>query len=119
MQWAAGGAAAGAALTGVIAWYALPTRQDWQAAAAFVSARAAADETVVVVPERARPALAYYDPDARLMLEAHGNGAWVVIAGGADQALRAARTVVTTPRYALLDQRAFGDELVVQHWVRP
>jgi mannosyltransferase len=119
MRWAAGGAAAGAMLVGVIAWYATPSKQDWRTAAAFVDTEAAPHETVVVLPDRARAALAYYAPEVRLMLTARGDGAWVVIAGDPDRALRAARTVVATPRYALLDQRTFGEELVVQHWVRP
>jgi mannosyltransferase len=118
-QWAAGGAAAVAALAGVVGWYAASPAQDWRAAAAFVDARAARDETVVVLPDRARSAFAYYGPDTRLALRARGNGAWVLVAGPADRALRAARTAVETPRYALLDQRSFGDELVAQHWVRP
>jgi len=119
MQWAAGSAAAGAMLVGVLAWYVTPARQDWRSAASFLDTEAAPGETVVVVPDRARAALSYYGPDLRLMGVARGEGAWVVVAGSPDAALRSARTAVKTPRYALLDQRTFGGDLVVQHWVRP
>ncbi len=119
LQWAAGGAAAGAAVVGVITWYATAPTQDWRTAASFVDTEAAPEETVVVLPGRARAAFAYYEPDTRLALRARGGGAWLVVAGDADDALRTARTAVDTPRYALLDQRTFGNELVVQHWVRP
>ena len=118
-QLLAGGAAAAAAVAGVVAWYALAPAQDWRAAGRFLTAEANGAETVVVLPRRARPALEYYAADARLSLRARGDGAWVLYAGDPGDALAAARRAVDTPRYALLDQRSFGDRLVVQHWVRP
>lgn len=119
LQWLAGGAAALAAAVGLVAWYAAGPAQDWRAAARFLDAESTPAETVVAVPERARAAIAYYAPDARLVLRARGDGAWVLVAGTPAEALAAARAVVDTPRYALLMQRDFGDELIVQHWVRP
>jgi hypothetical protein len=118
-QWLAGGAAAIAAVVGLVAWYAPAPTQDWRAAAAFLDAEVGSSETVVVVPDRAGAALSYYSPTAPLVLQARGEGAWVLVAGSPDDALARARTAVDTPRYALLDQRTFGERLVAQHWIRP
>ncbi|HJU46610.1 MAG TPA: hypothetical protein VJ689_00645, partial [Gaiellaceae bacterium] len=91
----------------------------WRGAARFLEVEAAPDETVVALPDRAQAPLAYYAPDARVMLHARGDGAWILVAGDPEDALATARAVVDTPRYALLAQRSFGDDLVAQHWVRP
>jgi len=42
-----------------------------------------------------------------------------VVADTPGGAIAAARPVVSTPRYALLRQFAYGDGLRLQHWVRP
>ena len=118
-RFAAGAAAGITAAAGVAAWYAGAPAQDWQDAARFVSAAAERGETVVVVPERARAAFGYYAPQQGLSLRARGDGAWVVVGSAAADPRRAARAVVETPRYALLEQRRFGEALVAQHWVRP
>jgi len=118
-QWLAGGAAAVAAVVGLVAWYAPAPTQDWRAAARFLEAEVGTSETVVVLPDRAGAALSYYSPAASLVSQARGEGAWVLVADSADNALARARTAVDTPRYALLAKRTFGDRLVVQHWVRP
>lgn len=118
-QLLAAAAAVAAAAAGLGAWYVAAPTQDWRDAARLLDAEVAKGETVVAVPERARAAIAYYAPDERLALRARGNGAWVLVAGRGSESLTAARAVVDTPRYALLAQRSFGDDLVVQHWVRP
>jgi mannosyltransferase len=119
LQLAAGAAAVAAGLAGAVAWYAADPPQDWRAAARAVDAERAPGETTVVLPDRARAAFAHYAPDVRLSTRARGDGAWVLVGGDPGSALRAGRAVVDTPRYALLAQRGFGDELVAQHWVRP
>jgi hypothetical protein len=74
----------------------------------------------VVVPERARPAFSYYEPRVRTRAEASGDGAWVLVQAAGDvEAITRARTAVPTPRYALAEQTAYGDDLRVQHWVQP
>ena len=94
--------------------------EDWRALAAAVKREPGANETVVVVPERSRDALAYYAPDISAIRFARGNGAWVaVVAGTPAAAIAAARPSIHTPTYALLSQSPYGDDLWLQHWVRP
>ena len=95
------------------------TRQDWRRAAALARAEASPGTTVVVVPARARSAFTYYAPGLRPVAEGRGDAVTVVIAGDPDLAVEAARTVVSPPRYALLEQQTAGTELVLQRWVRP
>jgi hypothetical protein len=97
-----------------------PAEEDWRALAAAVERVRRERETVVVVPERARAALAYYAPGVPVIRFARGEGAWVaVIADTPLGAVAAARPVVHTPRYALLRQFRYGEKLRLQHWVRP
>jgi mannosyltransferase len=113
----AGGVAV-VALAAIVATASTPMAEDWRSAARLVRETRGVRETVVVLPPRARAALAYYAPFVRVHDAARGDGAWLVVATAADPR-SLARTAVTTPRYALLDERQFGDDLVVQHWVRP
>ena len=76
-------------------------------------------DTVVVLPERARAAFAYYAPGLRLASVGRGEGVSVVVAGASGDATAKARAVVAPPRYALLSQDSAGSGLVVQRWVRP
>jgi hypothetical protein len=118
--WAVVGALAVAAVVGLARWYAGTPAEDWRAAAAAVRRDRGAGETVVVLPERARPAFAYQAPELRLSGRARGDGAWVVVRAEDDvEAVELAREAVDTPRYALLAQRRLGSDLVLQHWVRP
>jgi mannosyltransferase len=97
-----------------------PAEEDWRALAAAVQRVQGERETVVVVPERARAALAYYAPDVRPIRFARGEGAWVAVAADTPgAAIAAARPFVRTPRYALLRQFRYGDGLRLQHWIRP
>ncbi len=94
--------------------------EDWQALAAAVERVRGARETVVVVPERSRDAFAYYAPAVPVIRFARGDGAWVaVVASTPAGAITAARPSVRTPTYALLRQFRYGDDLRLQHWVRP
>jgi len=97
-----------------------PASQDWRSLAAAVQRVRQPDETVVVVPDGARAAFAYYAPDVRVIRFARNDGAWVaVVADTPSGAIAAARPVVRTPRYALLRQFRYGESLRLQHWVRP
>jgi mannosyltransferase len=121
-RWAlvAGGALAVAAAATLALHYAAAPVENWRAAVRAVRLVLKPGETVVVAPERARPAFAYYAPDLRTWLRAHGKAAWVVVrAGGPGEAIALGRTVVPTPRYALRRQFRYGNELRLQHWIRP
>jgi len=97
-----------------------PADEDWRALAAAVKRVRGPRETVVVVPERSRDALAYYAPYLPVIRYARRDGAWVaVVADTPAAAAEAARPFVSTPRYALLRQFRYGDRLRLQHWVRP
>ena len=94
--------------------------EDWRALAAAVKRVKGPRETVVVLPERSRAAFAYYAPYLATIRFARGEGAWIAVkAGSADDAIDASRPVVPTPRYALLRQFRYGNDLRLQHWVRP
>ncbi len=121
-RWATATAAAlaAAAVASLALWYASGPAEDWRGAASAAAAGQAQNETIVVVPERARAAFAYYAPNVRTWLRAYGEGAWVVVQAADDaEAIARARTVVVTPRYALAEQRSYGKDLRLQHWVRP
>jgi mannosyltransferase len=97
-----------------------PPDEDWRALAAGVERVLGPRETVVVVPERSRAALAYYAPSLKTIGQARGEGAWIaVVAGSPPAAIVAARPSVETPRYALARQFRYGERLRLQHWVRP
>lgn len=94
--------------------------EDWRALAAAVKRVSGARETVVVVPDRSRDAFTYYAPEVPVIRFARGEGAWVaVVASTPAGAITSARPSVRTPTYALLRQFRYGDELWLQHWVRP
>jgi mannosyltransferase len=94
-------------------------REDWREAARLVEARTSPGDTVVVLPQRAGAALAYYAPGVRTSFVGRGDAVTVVVAGDPDIAVAAARQVVSPPRFALLLERPAGTKLVVQRWVRP
>jgi mannosyltransferase len=97
-----------------------PPAEDWRALATAVRRVRGPKETVVVLPERSRAAFAYYAPYVAVIGRARGEGAWIAVAASTpDAAIAAARPVVRTPRYALLRQFRYGDNLRLQHWVRP
>jgi mannosyltransferase len=109
-----------AALATLALWYLSGPVEDWKGATRAVAARQARNETVVIVPARAEAAVAYYAPGLRTWRRAYGAGAWVLVQAGSDaEAITQARAVVTTPRYALAEQRSYGDDLRLQHWVHP
>ncbi len=97
-----------------------PADEDWRALAAAVKRVRGPKETVVVLPEGSGAAFAYYAPYLTTMRFARGEGAWIAVrARTADSAIDVSRPVVSTPRYALLRQFRYGEELRLQHWVRP
>ena len=116
------GAAAGVAAVAVATLVVGAVREDpedWRAAAALVRRQHTPSDTIVVLPERARFAFAYYAPELRVGRVGRGDAVSVVVAGAPDDATAAARAVVSPPRYALLSQDTSGSRLVVQRWVRP
>jgi mannosyltransferase len=116
----AAGALAVLALPALVGWYAGAAPENWRSAVATVENGVGASETVVVVPPRSRAAVAYYAPSLRVSTQARGAGAWVFDRNADDRgAIRAARRVVRTPRFALLAQERYGERLALQHWVRP
>jgi mannosyltransferase len=121
-RWATATAAALTAAAGatLVLWYLSEPAEDWRTAARDAERLRADNETIVVVPARARPAFAYYAPRARTWQRANGEGAWVLVrAPGDAEAIELARSAVATPRYALAEQATHGDDLRLQHWVRP
>jgi mannosyltransferase len=93
--------------------------EDWRRATELARNETTPRGTVVVLPERARAAFAYYAPEVRIGRVGRGEAVVVVVAGDPARATAAARTVVSPPRYALLSQEPAGSGLVVQRWVRP
>jgi mannosyltransferase len=93
--------------------------EDWRRATRLATSADAKRGTVVVLPERARAAFAYYAPDVPLHRVGRGDVVTVVVAGAPSAAATVARSIVSPPRYALLSQEPAGSRLVVQRWVRP
>ena len=93
--------------------------EDWRAAARLARADSGPRTSTVVLPARARSALAYYAPELRLTVVGRGDAVTVVVAGDPALAASVARQVVSPPRYALLETGPAGARLVVQRWVRP
>ena len=119
LQLAAGAGLAAIALGALVAGAVREDPEDWRAAVALVRRQQSPSDTIVVLPERARPAFAYYAPDLRVGRVGRGEAVSVVVAGEPGDATATARAVVSPPRYALLSQDASGRRLVVQRWVRP
>jgi hypothetical protein len=112
--------AAAAVAVAALATAALEKKQeDWREAARIVRAQRRPNDTVVVIPARARAAFAYYAAETATQRVGRGDAVTVVVAGEPALAVAAARQVVSPPRYALLQQRDAGQALVVQRWVRP
>jgi len=97
-----------------------PVDEDWRALAAAVKRVRGPKETVVVLPEGSSAAFAYYAPYVPTIRFARGDGAWIAVrANTAAAAIEASRPYASTPRYALLRQFRYGEDLRLQHWVRP
>ncbi len=116
--WLVAAAAAASLVAGVVVVL-QPPPADWREATHWIEGQRGGSETVVVLPDRARAAYSRYAPGARLWATGRGSGVWVVLRTPWADATTAARSVVSTPRYALLDERSFGPDLRVQHWIRP
>jgi mannosyltransferase len=115
----AGAALTAAAVAALVVGAVREPPEDWRAAADLVRGQTTPRDTVVVLPERARAALAYYAPELPIRRVGRGAAVDVVVVGARDEATATARTVVSPPRYALLSESAAGTRLVVQRWVRP
>jgi mannosyltransferase len=119
VQLACGAAVAVVALAALAMAASREQPNDWREAAKLVRGSATLRDTVVVIPERARPVFAYYAPDLRLSRVGRGEAVLVVVAGDPADAAAAGRRVAGPPRYALLSEQPAGHRLVVQRWVRP
>jgi hypothetical protein len=119
LRLAAAGAVAAVAAAAIVTAALREPQEDWRAAARIVRADVGRRSSVVVLPPRSRPALAYYAPGLPLRLAGRGDAVLVVVAGDPHLAVSAARDVVSPPRYALLESHPAGTRLVVQRWVRP
>lgn len=98
----------------------LDEEADWRGASRYVAEARKATESVIVTPGRHAPVLAYYAPGVTVTDAPTGSAVWVVASGpGPDALLREGREAVGAPAYALLEERSFGDTLMVQHWARP
>lgn len=115
----AGVALASIAVAALVAGAVRDVPEDWRVAADLVRRQTTPQDTVVVLPERARDALAYYAPELPIRRVGRGAAVDVVVVGEPDRATATARTVVSPPRYALLSEDTAGSRLVVQRWVRP
>jgi hypothetical protein len=122
-RWVAIGLAAalgaGAAFR-LVEWYTGPSVEDWRAAVTAIEAQQRAGEAVLVLPTRQRAAAGYYAGDGFVVDRARGHRVWLLI-GETDavRRLELARATVRPPRYALLEERRFGDRLWLQLWVEP
>ena len=104
----------------LVEWYTGPSAEDWRGAVGAIRAEQRAGEAVVVLPERQRIAAAYYAGEGFAIERARGHRVWLLLAvGDADRRLRLARDLVRPPRYALLDERRYGDDLWLQIWDEP
>jgi mannosyltransferase len=116
----AAGAVGAVAAVALVFQYRAEPAEDWRAAARAAELVRKPGETVVVTPDRARPAFEYYAPDMQTSRVARGDAAWVLVpAPSPEAAIELGRSVVPTPRYALRRQFRYGDALRLQHWIRP
>jgi mannosyltransferase len=93
---------------------------DWRGASRYVLETRKGPDAVLVTPGRHAPVFSYYAPDVQVADAPAGDAVWVVASGtDPDTLLRAGREAVGAPAYALLEERSFGDTLMVQRWARP
>ncbi len=101
-------------------WYAGGSAEDWRAAVAAVRSEQRAGEAVVVLPVRQRVAAAYYAGEGFAVDRPRGHRVWLLLAvSDAERRLQLARDLVRPPRYALRDERRYGDGLWLQLWEEP
>ena len=85
-----------------------------------IRAEQRAGEAVVVLPERQRVAAAYYAGEGFAVDRPRGHRVWLLLAvSDEERRLQLARNLVRPPRYALLDERRYGDGLWLQIWAEP
>lgn len=101
-------------------WYSGPSDENWRAAVAAIRAEQRPGEAVIVLPTRQRVAAAYYAGEGYAIERPHGHKVWLLLADDdAGRRLQLARALVHPPRYALLEEREFGDGLWLQVWDEP
>ena len=101
-------------------WYTGPAAEDWRGAVEAIRAEQRAGEAVIVLPERQQAAIAYYAGDGFTVDRPRGHRVWLLLAlEGEERRLELARRLVRPPRYALLDDRRYGDDLWLQIWAEP
>ena len=111
---------AGGAGFRLVQWYDGPSREDWRAAVETIRSEQQAGEAVLVLPQRQSLAAAYYAGDGFTIDRPRGHRVWLLLAvESADRRLRLARKRLHPPRYALLEERRFGDGLWLQVWAEP
>ncbi len=111
---------AGGAGFRLVEWYSGPSREDWRAAVETIRSEQRAGEAVLVLPQRQSLAAAYYAGDGFTIDRPRGHRVWLLLAvGDADRRLTLARKRLHPPRYALLEERRFGDGLWLQVWAEP
>ena len=98
-----------------------PGAEDWRGAVEAIRAEQRAGEAVIVLPERQRRS--YRLLRGRRVHRRPAPGAPRLAAAGAGAAKsgasQLARRLVRPPRYALLDDRRYGDGLWLQIWAEP
>jgi hypothetical protein len=101
-------------------WYTGPSTEDWRRAVAAIREEQRAGEAVVVLPRRQAVAAAYYAGDGFTIDRPRGHRVWLLLAvDDAERRLRLARRLVRPPRYALLEERRYGERLWLQVWAEP
>jgi mannosyltransferase len=101
-------------------WYTGPSGENWRDAVAAIRAEQQAGEAVVVLPRRDAVAAAYYAGDGFAIERARGHRVWLLVTTpNAEQRLELGRALVRPPRYALLDERRYGEGLWLQVWAEP
>ncbi len=104
----------------LVEWYTGASAEDWRAAVAAIRTEQHAGEAVVVLPRRQRVAAAYYAGEGFAVDRPRGHRVWLLLAvNDPERRLQLARDLVRPPRYALLDERRYGDELWLQIWDEP
>jgi mannosyltransferase len=101
-------------------WYSGESAEDWRGAIEAIRAEQRAGEAVVVLPRRDAVAAAYYAGPGYTIDRARGHRVWLLqTTHDAGRRLELARALVDPPRYALLDERRYGDGVWLQVWAEP
>ena len=101
-------------------WYTGSSTEDWRGAVEEIRGGQRAGEAVIVLPTRQGVAAAYYAGEGFTVERPRGRRVWLLLAiDGEERRLRLGRKLVHPPRYALLEDRRYGDGLWLQVWAVP